>query len=340
MQSLVRLWNYRLFGLLLCLCVQQQGWAQQFLREAPPLHPTLLALGGTNLTKAGAGALALQNIALADSLLEHRFSVSMARFGPSFTGGQVQFSHAAPLEGTWTHAISLLTVDGGVGADAQGQPLADPRVQSLQLQTGYARGTQVLRYGFALGLRQSTVALIQESAFFFQLGFLYQHPVENVRIALAFEQAGLLYRSTEEELPPGGLTRPLLRFGVGFRPEGLPIGLHASLGDPLGQGSSRPDPLGGLAQVARQRQGLESLVFAAELFIREQLTFQLGYRQAMRSGLQGLDGIGLTGISTGLRAAVGEVTLSYGHLFQAFAPGSFHAISLSTSLQRKKRFDE
>ncbi|MGY6559689.1 MAG: hypothetical protein ACXIT9_10475 [Nitritalea sp.] len=339
MRFSVQLLKKWLVGLLL-FTGQQQVWGQQFLREAPPLHPTLLALGGTNLTKPGSGALALQNVALADSLLVQRFSVSMARFGPAFTGGQAQYSHQAPLSGTWTHALSFLAVEGGRGADLSGLPLSDPRVQSLQVQTGYARGTEVFRYGLALGFRQSLVALIQERAFFFQLGFFYQHPVENVRIALAFEQAGLLYRSTEEPLPPEGLTRPLIRFGIGFQPEGLPIGLHASLGDPLGRGASRPDPLGGLAQVARQRQGLESLVLAAELFVQEYLTLQLGYRQAMRSGLQGLDGIGLTGISTGLRVAVGEVTLSYGHLFQAFAPGSFHAISVSTSLQRKKRFDE
>jgi len=306
---------------------QTRELAFQFLDQ--PSFTRLSALGGVNVTSNSELLFFMQNPASLNEENSNVASFHYLNFPGGINWGSAGYQWSSGFEGEFAVGLQLVSYGEFEGFDRFGVSSGDFSAQEFNLQLSYSRAKGIFNYGATLKLMGSILESYQAYGIALDLGVIYDHPKEDLRIGFVVKNLGL---PISGYLPDQKLRLPSdVRFGASFKPKYMPVKFSWTLRNlnSMERGIEEPDSFG--------RQALEKMVWGAEILPSENISLQIGYNLLMRRQFSGNSGAGSAGFSGGFAFRVKSFELSYARSFYNVA-GASNVFGVSKNLRKKRSF--
>lgn len=313
-----------------CLA-QSLGRAFSFLDQ--PSFTGLAGLGGVNLTSKADPMMFLSNPALSDSLHQKKISLYYLNFPGDVQVVTLGYLLPGPKESTLSLGLQYFDYGEFEGFDDTGFPLGTFNANEFAFTAGLSKRIGVFRYGLNAKLLGSVLESYQAYALAMDLGITYQHPVEDLMLAVVANQVGVVLSSYFHDAP---LNLPTdIRVGASYKAANMPIKFHLSVRNLIGDA----DAFRIIPQEERSiGEGVfRRVVLGAELLLHESFQFRVGYNHLIRREFAAISGQGMGGFSGGLLFSSKKFAFSYSRMFY-MVPGGTHLMGISTNLNELRKF--
>ena len=186
-----------------------------------PTNPTILAIGGINISKTQADPNAfLQNPALLDTAENNLFGIN---FIPYLAG--IKYSSVALVKSFGGQPFGLAVQHMSYGdfqlTDATGNILGKFSVNDVAITLSHSRRQGNITFGGNLKFVNSVVESYAASALLFDFGGIFKHPTHDLCYGITVKNIGLRFKNFT---PFDTSNLPLdVQMGVSFKPKYMPI---------------------------------------------------------------------------------------------------------------------
>jgi hypothetical protein len=279
----------------------QNGVRQSFEFLNMPGHARLGGLGGVNTSLADRDVnFFFSNPALNSDSLVGTASASYQFYVAGIGQASAAYSHRFKKWGTMTFGLQHLSYGTIKGYDATGQPTQDFKSGETVLAVSKSHQVSHFRIGVNLKMAFSNIAGYRASALMLDLGGLFVHPTQDLRVGLVVKNLGAVlsqYTETSRAKLPFDV-----QLGVTFKPEHMPLRFSVT-GYNLARTNvgyaAPPDPEPGAFDKVMRR-----LTFGAEVLLHRNVNVLVGYNYLVHQELKLANAGGGAGITFGFSARI------------------------------------
>lgn len=327
---------HRYITLIIVLASSTTVWAQfggqssyEFLNI--PSHARLAALGGVNVSHANEDVnFFFSNPALVgDSLsgwgsasyLFHVADVGQASFAYTDTFGKI---------GTISVGIQHVNYGSLDGFDATGAVTGTFRSGETAIVISKSHQVSFFRLGANLKAVFSNLAGFHSSALMLDLGGVFIHPDQDLRVGLAIKNIGIVlseYSQTSSSTVPVDV-----QAGVTYKPEYMPLRFSCTAYNLVHLGKLYDDP-DDEESPATLDKVMAHFNFGAEILLHRNVHVLAGYNFLRQKELKVETGGGGSGFTFGLAAKINAINLVFSHSRYAVGNANY-TFTLSANIER------
>ena len=289
-----------LFLLLPLLTVGQRAGNHTFdFLNLNASTPTV-ALGGIQIATApdsgfvNDGHVITNNPALNNPYLSQQLSLTYRPYLADVSFAALSYSHFVEGVGQLGLQVAYLNYGSFTGFDPAGLPTADFSASSYTVTLNYTHQMKPFRLGGNLKLATSGIAGLRATGVLVDLGGVYQHPTQDLTVALTIHNVGFLlddYAAGEGSRLPTDA-----RLGLAFKPEHMPFRFYLTAYRLWGyfEEYSSGESVSPVGKIARH------LSWGGALLLSPSFQVRIGYNHLTKSTLQLQQLSGGAGLSFGL----------------------------------------
>nr|WP_255534534.1 type IX secretion system protein PorQ [Chryseolinea lacunae] len=281
----------------------QDGVRKSFEFLHMPNNARQAALGGPNVSLADRDLnFFFSNPALSGDSLAGTASASYQFYVASIGQATVAYAHKFKKLGTLNFGVQHLNYGTINGYDATGAPTDDFKSGETVLVVGKSHQVRHFRLGVNVKMAFSNIAGYRASALMMDVGGLFVHPSQDLRVGLAVKNLGAVL---SQYSPTSSATLPFdVQLGVTFKPEHMPLRFSIT-GYNLARRNviyNDPDAAPGSFDKVLRR-----LTFGAEVLLHKNVNVLLGYNYLVHQELKLANAGGGAGLSFGFSARIKSV---------------------------------
>lgn len=301
-----------------------------------PSYTRLASLGGVNITAQSDPLMFLSNPALLDSSNLFHPALHYLNFPGGINAATLGYSFSGFSNGIIGVGIQYFNYGELQGFDDLGLPTGGFLANEFAISTSYARQTGIFNYGGSIKLMGSVLDSFQAYAIAFDFGVNYQHPAQDLTLAINLRNLGFNVKNYIDEQ---NLQLPTdVRIGASFKPEHAPFRFHLTLRNLQAREMDFYNP-NIIDENQRNSIGasiFRRAVFGVEIIPSEYFNLQMGYNHLIRREFDTTIGAGSAGFTGGLAFKMKQFEFSYARMFY-HVPGGSNVIGVSSIINNKKR---
>ncbi|SKC49166.1 type IX secretion system protein PorQ [Ohtaekwangia koreensis] len=295
----------------------------------------LAALGGINTSLSDRDInFFYSNPALVSDTLAGFASATYQFYVADVGQSTLSYAHRFNKVGTLAFGIQHLSYGTMQGYDASGAELGTYKSGETALVIGKSHQVRNFRFGANVKMVFSNIAGYRASAAMIDLGGIFVHPNQDLRIGLVVKNMGIVFSEYSEtsnsELPFD------VQLGATFKPEHMPLRFSltaynlAKKNVTYYDAASGQDEPGGLDKVLRR------INFGAEVLIHRNVNILVGYNYLAHQELKLENGGGGAGISVGFSARIKSFEFVFSR--SGYVAGKAgYGLTLSSNINRMLR---
>jgi hypothetical protein len=281
----------------------QLGGRRAFAFLDVPNNARLAALGGVNTSLADRDInFVYANPALAGDTLAGVASASYQFYTADIGQATFAYGHTFKKLGTLVMGVQHLGYGTIKSYDDTGADLGDFRSGETLLTVARTHQVRYFRVGVALKAAFSSIAGYHANALMVDLGGVFVHPRQDLRVGLVVKNLGFILSEYSET---SNSTLPLdVRIGATFKPEHMPLRFSITAYNLARTSAIYDDPADNADNARALDKVLRRFNFGAELLLHRNVNLLLGYNYRVHQELRLQNAGGGAGISLGFSARV------------------------------------
>jgi hypothetical protein len=285
-----------------CSMLAQVGGRKSFEFLNVPGYARLAGLGGVNVSLADRDINFFHsNPSLAGDTLAGMGSASYQFYVADV--GQVTFSYAHDFKAMGLLAFGIQHLDYGTikSYDDTGAEIGDFKSGETVIVIGKSHFVSHFRVGANLKFAFSNLAGYRASAAMIDLGGVFIHPREELRVGLTIKNLGVMlsdYGADQSSLPFD------VQLGATFKPEHMPLRFSLTAYNLARKSVTYYDPAGGKDEPGGLDKVLRRFNFGAEVLIHRNVNILIGYNYLVHQELKLEEAGGGAGLSFGFSARI------------------------------------
>ncbi len=268
-----------------------------------PNNARLAALGGVNTSLADRDInFVYANPALAGDTLAGVASASYQFYTADIGQATFTYGHNFKKLGTLVMGVQHLGYGTIKGYDDTGADLGDFKSGETLLTVARTHQVRYFRVGVALKAAFSSIAGYHANALMVDVGGVFVHPHQDLRIGLVVKNLGFMLSEYSET---SSSTLPLdVRLGITFKPEHMPLRFSVTAYNLTRTSAVYDNPADDTDNAKALDKVLRRFNFGAELLLHRNVNLLLGYNYRMHQELKLQNAGAGAGISLGFSARV------------------------------------
>ena len=286
--------------------IAQNGARRSFEFLHVPNNARLSALGGVNTSLADRDvSFFFSNPSLVGDSLAGLASATYQFYVADV--GQATFSYAHNFRnmGTVMFGIQHLSYGKIKSYDASGTELGEFKSGETVLVVGKSHQISHFRFGINFKVAFSNIAGYRASSVMLDMGGLFIHPKQDLRVGLSIKNAGFVlteYSETSRSKLPFDV-----QLGVTFRPEHMPLRFSFTLYNLTSDRETYYNAQGNDPEPGTLDKMLRRVNFATEILVHRNVNLLVGYNYQVHHELKLADAGGAAGLSFGFSARIKSV---------------------------------
>ncbi len=340
------MFRFKLISLLIAICPLisngQIGGENAFEYLNIPNNTRLAGLGGVGVSIMDWDVNTIfSNPASLNPEMDKHLSFNYLSYYADINLNSVAYAHEIEGVGMLSMGVSKIGYGKIESYDPSGNELGEFDPGEWMIQTGYARMINNFSLGANLKLAFSNIAGYRASALLVDIGGVFKHPEEDLRIGLVFKNVGFI---SSDYLDTSNSSLPFdVQAGVSFKPKYMPVRFHLTAyqlgrGDITYYNPHDPDDHDGPDTFDKV---MSHFSIGGEFLVSKNLNLRFGYNHLIRQELRLENTSGGAGFSGGLMIRIKAFEFSYTRSWYHVSGGinQFGLTSDFNSLFRKKTTD-
>jgi hypothetical protein len=262
-----------------------------------PDNARLAALGGVNVSLTDRDInFFYSNPSLAGDTLAGFASASYQFYIADVGNASITYGHKFSHIGTVVFGVQHLNYGTIKGYDATGQEIGDFKSGETAIVISKSHQLSNFRLGANLKFAFSSIAGFRSNALLADIGGVFIHPDQDLRIGLVIRNAGFVlseYSETSETDLPFDV-----QVGLSFKPEHMPVRFSMTGYNLTGE-SDYFDPKDGEPEPGTLDKFFRHFNFGAEILVHKNVNLMIGYNHLVHQELKLPEAGGGAGLSFG-----------------------------------------
>jgi hypothetical protein len=307
-----------------------------------PNNTRLAGLGGVEVTNMDWDVNAIfSNPASLNPEMDKHLSFNYLTYYANIGMNSLAYAHEFSGIGMFSLGLSKIGYGEIDSYDQSGNSLGDFDAGEWMIQSGYARMINNFTLGANVRFTFSNIAGYRASAVLIDVGGIFKHPEEDLRIGLVFKNVGFVindYLNTSDSSLPFDV-----QTGISYKPRYMPFRFHFNAYQ-LGRGDItyyNPDDPDGPDVPGTFDKVMSHIVLGGEFLVSKNVNLRFGYNHLIRQELRLENTSGGAGFSGGFMFRIKAFEFSYTRSWYHVSGGInyFGLTSDFNSLFRKKSTD-
>lgn len=291
-----------------------------------PSNPKLAALSGVNITSShGDPNMFMANPALLEPLMHNRLSFNYLNYMADI--GLSSLTYVRDIENLGTFGAGLVYMNYGQidGYDEAGYESGIFMANEFAFTAGGSHKLGNFTLGTNVKLAGSNIASFKASALLFDMGGVFSHPEQDLKIGMMVKNIGFVLRPYVENIP---VNLPLdVQIGISYKPEHAPMRLSLTAFNLYRRNIAYFDPQSRFAnneEPGKFDNIFRHFSFGTEFILSKNVNLRAGYNHLIRKELKLEQHGGLAGFSFGMLFRMKAFEFSYSNQVYHVAGGAHH----------------
>lgn len=268
-----------------------------------PNNARLSALGGINASLADRDVnFFFYNPALISDSLSGFASANYQYYVADIGQATFSYAHHFPRIGILTMGVQHLSYGTIKGYDASGFETGDFKSGETVVVIGKSHQISNFRLGANMKIAFSAIAGYRANALLMDIGGLFIHPKQDLKVGLAIKNLGIILseysESSNSNLPFN------VELGATFKPEHMPLRFSLTAYNLVKSDVTYYDPANVDPEPGTLDKVLRRVNFGAEVLAHRNVNIMIGYNYLVHQELKLADGGGAAGLSFGFSVMI------------------------------------